>query len=773
MPGGIPESHDPTDVLDIHRALGLTDAEAESIVRLLGRQPNHLELAMYAVMWSEHCSYKSSRVHLKRLPTEGPHVLVGPGENAGVVDAGGGLAVALRIESHNHPSAIEPYQGAATGVGGILRDIFTMGARPIALMDPLRFGPPTDARSRWIATGVIAGISGYGNSVGVPTVGGELAFDDCYADNPLVNVLCCGVLPVDRLVLGRASGEGNLAVLLGSPTGRDGIGGVSVLASAGFGGDADVEAAKRPNVQVGDPFEEKRLIEACLQLLDEGLVVGIQDLGGAGLTCATSETASRGQVGMDVDVTAVPRREPGMEPWEVMTSESQERMLAIVTPDAADRVLEVCRRWEVRATVVGRVTGGGRLRILDGWDGAVLADVPAVTLHEDAPLYHRPMAPPADREARQADDPARLPAPADCGADLLRLLVDPSWVYHQYDHQLFLNTVVAPGGDAALLRLAGPGVTPTSPNERRGLALSTDGNARWCALDPRAGTALVVAESTLNVACAGARPVAIVNCLNFGNPEHPEVMWQLSEAIDGMAEACRALSVPVVGGNVSLYNESRGRDIDPTPVVGTLGLVERLERRPPGPSLVEASHIVLIGAAGARRAALAPSTPPRQISLAGSRWAVELHGHRGGRLPDLDLDIHRRLLALVEGLVEDNLLDGIHDLSEGGLGVALAEMAMRSQVGFRVANIADHVELFGEGPSRVILSVPAPALDEVRARVAAAGVDWAALGTGGGDRLVVEGLLDLPLAEARAAWQGALPEALGAMAAAEQGGGRI
>src|SRR5580658_853515 len=332
---------------DIHRALGLTDDEAESIVGLLGRQPNHLELAMYAVMWSEHCSYKSSRIHRKRRPTEGPRGLVGPGENAGVVDAGGGLAVALRIESHNHPSAIEPYQGAATGVGGILRDIFTMGARPIALMDPLRFGPPDDPRSRWIATGVISGISGYGNSVGVPTVGGEIQFDECYADNPLVNVLCCGVLPIDRLVLGRASGEGNLAVLLGSTTGRDGIGGVSVLASAGFGHDAEVEQAKRPNVQVGDPFEEKRLIEACLQLLDEGLVVGIQDLGGAGLTCATSETASRGGVGMDVDVRAVPAREPGLSPWEIMTSESQERMLAIVTPADLDRVTEVAARWEV------------------------------------------------------------------------------------------------------------------------------------------------------------------------------------------------------------------------------------------------------------------------------------------------------------------------------------------------------------------------------------------------------------------------------------------
>jgi phosphoribosylformylglycinamidine synthase subunit PurL len=737
---------------EIHRALGLTDDEAGAIEELLGRQPNHLELTMYSVMWSEHCSYKSSRVHLKRLPTEGERVLVGPGENAGVVDAGGGLAVALRIESHNHPSAIEPYQGAATGVGGILRDIFTMGARPIALMDPLRFGSLDDARSRWIATGVISGISGYGNSVGVPTVGGEIVFDECYTDNPLVNVLCCGVLPVHRLVLGRASGIGNLAVLLGSTTGRDGIGGVSVLASAGFSDDEAAEQAKRPNVQVGDPFEEKRLIEACLQLLDESLVVGIQDLGGAGLTCATSETASRGGVGMDVDVTAVPRREPGMEPWEVMTSESQERMLAIVTPEVLDRVLEVCRSWEVRATVVGRVTGTGQLRILDGWDGEVLADVPATTLHDDAPVYQRPMARPADLDTRQGDDPARLPASGDCGRDLLALLEDPSWVFRQYDHQLFLNTVVAPGGDAALLRLAGPGVAVAEPGGRRGLALSTDGNSRWCALDPRAGTALVVAESALNVACVGARPVALVNCLNFGNPEHPDVMWQLSEAIDGMAEACRALSIPVIGGNVSLYNESRGRDIDPTPVVGTLGLVEHLERRPPGVGLGDGSSIVLVGAVG---------DLAQTGSLAGSRWAVEVHSHRGGRLPSLDLALHLRLVRLVEELVWSGLVDGVHDVSEGGLGVALAEMAVSSGVGFTVEGVVDHTGLFGEEPSRVLFSVPGPALADVERRVGSAGVGSARIGVAGGHRLVVAGLVDVPLADAEAAWRGALPSALG------------
>src|SRR3954454_20478486 len=429
----------------LHRALGLTDDELATIERRLGRAPNHLELAMYAVMWSEHCSYKSSRVHLRRLPTEAAWVLVGPGEGAGVVDVGDGIAAALRIESHNHPSAVEPYQGAATGVGGILRDIFSVGARPIAVMDPLRFGPLDDARSRWIAEGVVSGISGYGNAVGVPTVGGEVVFDQTYADNPLVNVLCLGLMPKDRLVLARATGVGNLAVLIGSSTGRDGIGGASVLASAGFGED---DSAKRPSVQVGDPFEEKRLIEACLALLDAGLAVGVQDLGAAGLPCATSETAAKAGAGMDVYLSEVSQREPGMEPFEVMTSESQERMLAIVRPDHLDEVLAIAERWEVRASVVGTVTGTGRLRILERPDGAVLADMPASSLDEDAPLYDRPIRPPADLDARRADDPATLPAPDDCGPDIMAMLADTSWIFRQYDHQLFLNTVEPPGGDA-------------------------------------------------------------------------------------------------------------------------------------------------------------------------------------------------------------------------------------------------------------------------------------------------------------------------------------
>jgi phosphoribosylformylglycinamidine synthase len=716
---------------------------------------------MFAVMWSEHCSYKSSRLHLRRLPSEGPAVLVGPGENAGVVDAGDGIGVAFRIESHNHPSAIEPYQGAATGIGGILRDVFTMGARPVALMDPLRFGPLSDPRSRWIAEGVVSGISGYGNSVGVPTVGGETVFDETYQDNPLVNVFCLGLLPVERLVLGRASGVGNLAVLFGSTTGRDGIGGVSVLASAGFGDD---DAAKRPSVQVGDPFEEKRLIEACLEMLDANLVVGIQDLGGAGLTCATSETASRGGVGMDVYVSEVPQREAGMEPFEVLTSESQERMLAIVEPEHLDALLAICSRWEITAAVVGTVTAGGRLRILDRLDGDVLADVPASSLHEDAPLLDRPRSEPADRAARLADSAdAALPAPADPGAALTEMLYDTSWVYSQYDHQLFLNTVEGPGGDAAVLRLKHPA---TGVDTGRALAMTCDGNHRWCALDPRRGTALVVAEAVANLACAGARPLALVNCLNFGNPEHPETMWQLSEAIDGMAEACRALSLPVIGGNVSLYNESRGRDIDPTPVVAVVGMIDRLVTPPPGAGLVDGTRLVVLGAE--------PDT------LSGSRWAWR-QGHRAGAPPALDLAAHRAVCDLVRDLVADGLVLGVHDTADGGLGLALAEMVAASGVGatVRAPDGADHRWLLGESPGRFVLAVDPAAIGELHRRHVAAGVPAGIVGDAGGDRLTIEApasgggdgvgaagagggiAVDMAVADVVAAWRGALPALLG------------
>ena len=726
----------------VHRTLGLTDDELERIVQILGRDPNHLELAMYSVMWSEHCSYKSSRLHLKRLPTEAPHVLVGPGENAGVIDVGDGIAVALRIESHNHPSYIEPYQGAATGVGGIIRDIFTMGARPIAIMDPLRFGPLDDPRSRWVAEGVVSGISGYGNSVGVPNVGGETVFDSTYIGNPLVNVLCMGVLPADRLVLGQASGVGNVAVLLGSTTGRDGIGGVSVLASAGFSDD-EADADKRPSVQVGDPFEEKRLIEACLQLLDEKLVVGIQDLGGAGLSCAASETASRGGVGMDFDVAAVPRREEGMEPFEVMTSESQERMLAIVEPSAVDRVLEICDKWEITSTVVGRVTEGGALRIVEGFDGACVGEVPASSLHEDAPLYDRPMAEPTDLAGFRADVAEHLPGPADVAADLAAMLQDNAWVYSQYDHQLFLNTVVGPGGDAAVLRLKHP---TTGVDTGRGMALTTDGNHRWCAIDPRMGTMLTVAESLMNLACVGARPMALVNCLNFGNPEHPQVMWQLSEAIDGMAEACTAFDLPVIGGNVSLYNESGGANIDPTPIVGVIGLIDDLSSVPPGQVWNDGDRLLLIG--------------PEAQGLSGSKWAFQ-QGHRRGSLASIDLAQHAAITDLVRGLVADGVPSAVHDVSSGGLGGCVAEMAIASDVGCSLARVADHRVLFSESPSRVVLAVHPDRLAEAEERAGAAGVPFARVGLAHGDRVAVKGLLDVAVADLRGEWRGRLPTALG------------
>jgi phosphoribosylformylglycinamidine synthase II len=726
----------------VHRSLGLTDSEFDDIKRILGRDPNHLELAMFSVMWSEHCSYKSSRIHLKRLPTVAPHVLVGPGENAGVIDVGDGIAIALRIESHNHPSYIEPYQGAATGVGGIIRDIFTMGARPIAIMDPLRFGPLEDPRSRWVAEGVVSGVSGYGNSVGVPNVGGETVFDPTYIGNPLVNVLCVGILPVERLVLGQASGIGNLAVLLGSTTGRDGIGGVSVLASAGFSDD-EADADKRPSVQVGDPFEEKRLIEACLQLLDEGLVVGIQDLGGAGLCCAASETASRGGVGMDFDVSAVPRREEGMEPFEVMTSESQERMLAIVEPDDVDRVLKICEKWEIRSTVVGRVTDGGALRIVEGLDGECVGEVPAAALHEDAPLYERPMAQPADLVEARADS-ADVLAALDVAADLGELLMDSSWVSSQYDSQLFLNTVVGPGGDAAVLRLKHP---TTGVDTGRGIALSTDGNHRWCAVDPRIGTAATVAESVLNLACVGARPQAVVNCLNFGNPEHPEVMWQLSEAVDGMTEACEAFDLPVVGGNVSLYNESRGIDIDPTPVIGLVGLVDDLSAVPPGLAWNDGDRLLLLG--------------PEAAGLSGSKWAFQ-RGHRRGSLTPVGYDLHIKVATLVRSLVTAGLPTAVHDVSTGGLGACAAEMAIASGVGATLARVTDHIALFSESPSRVLVAVDPEQMGEVAARSEAAGVPCARVGLAHGSRLAVKGMVDVAVLDLRTTWQDRLPNALGA-----------
>jgi phosphoribosylformylglycinamidine synthase len=749
----------------------MTDDELAAVVDLLGRSPTELELAMYAVMWSEHCSYKSSKRHLGRFPTEAPWVLVGPGEGAGVIDVGDGIAVAIRIESHNHPSAVEPSQGAATGVGGIIRDIFSMGARPIALMDPLRFGSLDDARTRYLLEGVVAGISGYGNAVGVPTVGGEVVFDDCYRENPLVNVLCLGVLPVERLVLAKAEGEGNLAVLLGSATGRDGIGGASVLASAGF---EEGSEAKRPSVQVGDPFEEKRLIEACIELLDQGLAIGVQDLGAAGISCAASETAAKTGAGMDVDLARIPKREPGMNGVEVMTSESQERMLAIVTPENLDTVLGLCARWEIRASVIGRVSDTGRFRIFDGLFDAIgvpgvnpppargdappevssdripVADVPVASLG-DGPIYDRPLAPPADLAERLAADPApilaaRFPAASDLSGELLGLLstptiADKSWVYRQYDHQLFLNTVVGPGGDATLLRLK---------DTDRGLALTTDGKARFCALEPRTGAQLLVLEAARNLACVGAEPRALVNCLNFGNPEHPEVMWQFSEVVDGMSEACRALDLPVVGGNVSFYNESRGNDIDPTPIAGVVGVVPELTAVPPAPALVDGDSILVLGVTAAE--------------LGGSEWATR-HALLDGAPPAADLAAGAALHAVVRDLVQRRIVHGVHDCSDGGLAVAVAEMAIAGGVGATLTSpapgLVPGLAWFSESASRVVVSVAPEREIGVVAAALNGGVPAAILGRAGGDRIEADGAFSIGLAEANAAWRDAIPGILG------------
>ncbi len=759
-----------TTAVPLHRQLGMTDDELEAVIGELGREPTHLELAMYSVMWSEHCSYKSSKPHLRRFPTTAPWVMVGPGEGAGVIDVGDGLAVAVRIESHNHPSAVEPYQGAATGVGGIIRDIFSMGARPIALMDPLRFGALDDARTRYLFEGVVSGISGYGNSVGVPTVGGEAVFDDCYRDNPLVNVFCLGLLAHDDLVLAIATGDGNLAVLLGSATGRDGIGGASVLASAGF---EDGAEHKRPSVQVGDPFEEKRLIEACLELYERKLVVGVQDLGAAGISCAASETAAKGGMGMDLDVARVARREPGMNPVELLTSESQERMLAIVTPEQLDAVLDVAERWEIRATVVGRVNDSGRFRVFDGYFDAIgvpganptpppgdvpiiassdaepVADVPAGSLG-DGPVYQRPLARPADFDEIQLDDPARelrvrFPDGTDLGAELLALLstptiADKSWIFRQYDHQLFLNTVVGPGSDASVLRLKGSG---------KALALSTDGKARFCKLDPREGAKLIVMEAARNVACAGATSKALVNCLNFGNPEHPEVMWQFSEVVDGMSEACVALGFPVIGGNVSFYNESRGDNIHPTPTVGVVGLIDSLVDVPPSIALRDGDAIVVLGTTTAE--------------LGGSEWAAVVHGLVGGRPPRADLEAASKLHDLVRALVRDRAVNTVHDCSDGGLAVTLCEMAFAGSVGFSVempfgAELSAAEACFSESANRVVLGVVQSQVEVIAARAASAGVPVAVLGVAHGDRLIINGAFDVSLSEAKTIWTQAIPK---------------
>jgi len=721
-----------------HEELGLTKAEYARIRQLLGRRPTDPELALYSVMWSEHCSYKSSKVHLRQFADKAPQVqgdgeagalLAGMGHNAGVVDIGQGYAVTFKIESHNHPSYVEPFQGAATGVGGIVRDILAMGARPVAVMDSLRFGPAGATDTARVLPGVVAGISFYGNCLGLPNIGGELAFDPCYAGNPLVNALCVGVMRHADLQVAAARGPGNKVILFGARTGPDGIGGASVLASASFGGG---EAAKRPSVQVGDPFMEKLLVECCLELSAAGLVAGIQDLGAAGVSCATAELAAGGGSGMSVVLDRVPLRDPTLGPAEILMSESQERMMAIVAPHDVERFTGICARWDVPATVIGEVTGTGRLEMT--WHGEVVVDIAPETAADQGPVYHRPAARPAAQDALQADDPAALPRPASGAAlrdTLLALLgspdlADKTWVTEQYDRHVRGNTVLAAPEDAGVVRV----------DEQTGLgvALATDGNGRYSRLDPYAGAQLALAEAYRNVAATGARPVAVTNCLNFGSPEDPAVMWQFAEAVRGLADGCAFLGTPVTGGNVSFYNQTGDVPVHPTPVVGVLGILADVRRRLSLAFSRPQARVVLLGA-----------TRPE---FGGSAWAWVAHGHLGGHPPAVDLAAERALAGVLAAAAADGLLAAAHDVSDGGLAVALAECCLAGRVGCRVSLSGDPFPaLFSESPARAVAEIAPGAEAAFAALCDRDGVPLTELGTVGGDRMEVAGCFSVPVAE--------------------------
>jgi phosphoribosylformylglycinamidine synthase len=733
-----------------YRELGLRDDEYARIREILGRRPTDAELAMYSVMWSEHCSYKSSKVHLRYFgetttPAMRERMLAGIGENAGVVEVGDGWAVTFKVESHNHPSYVEPYQGAATGVGGIVRDIMAMGARPVAIADPLRFGPADAPDTARVLPGVVAGIGGYGNCLGLPTVGGEVVFDPSYAGNPLVNALCVGSLRVEDLHLAFASGAGNKIVLFGARTGLDGIGGVSVLASETFAGDEAGSGRKKlPSVQVGDPFTEKVLIECCLELFAAGLVVGIQDLGGAGLSCATSELASAGDGGMRIALDTVPLRAAGMTPAEILSSESQERMCAVVRPEHVDAFLAVCRRWDVLATMIGEVIHGDRLVVT--WHGETVVDVPPRTVAHDGPVYRRPVQRGVVQDALVADTPDRLPrpeAPSELRAEILRMAASPNlcsraWVTDQYDRYVRGNTAAAQPADAGVIRI----------DERtgRGVAVATDCNARFVALDPYVGTQLALAEAYRNVATCGAVPIAVTNCLNFGSPEDPHVMWQFAQAVRGLADGCAALGIPVTGGNVSFYNQTGERAILPTPVVGVLGVIDDVARRVPCGFGRAGHEILLFG--------------ETREELGGSEWAHVAHGHLGGQPPAVDLAAERRLAQLLAACAADGRLAGTHDLSDGGLAQALVEACLVGGHGARVelpAELEPFVALFAESAGRVLAAVDPAHADAVTARAAEAGVPLRRLGTTGGASLEIAGLPPLALDELRLAWESTLP----------------
>jgi phosphoribosylformylglycinamidine synthase subunit PurL len=724
-------------------ALGLTELEFERIQELLGRDPNELELAVFSLLWSEHCAYKHSRKLLRSLPTEGERVIMGPGENAGVVDVGDGLAVAFKVESHNHPSAIEPFQGAATGVGGILRDVFALGARPIAVLDSLRFGELGSERSRYLLDRVVAGISAYGNSVGVPTVGGEVYFEAPYEQNCLVNVMCVGLARTEELVPSAATGIGNLVVLLGARTGRDGIGGASVLASAEL---EEGDHAKRPSVQIGDPLEESKLIECCQELVRHRLVLSLQDLGAAGLSSSSSEMASKGGVGIDLNVSRVPLREPDMEPFEIMISESQERMLCVVEPELLGDLEAVCRKWETNAAPVGEVTDSGRLRVLDAGD--VVGDMPVSALIDECPLYDLEPKRPSDPLSTYPSTPSILPADASPRETLLALLgslnvASRRWAFEQYDSLVQGRTVRRPEqADAAVRRLAVEG-----SRTERAIAISIDGNGRRVACDPYIGAAEAVCECAANLACVGAAPLGLTNCLNFGNPEKPHVAWQLARAVEGMGAACRALEVPVVGGNVSLYNEGPEGPIYPTPVVGMVGEL---------PDAARAGRSGFIHQEG-READMVALVGPFSPSLQGSELA-KLRGRLGAGLPPFDLAAVRRTVELVREAVRAGAVRSAHDVSEGGLACCAVESALFGEIGasldvaplMRRAGVDLETALFGEGPGGVLVSGPREELMKLSAR--AASVGFLALGSIGGETVCLtahDATIELSVEDAR------------------------
>ncbi|MDA3644885.1 phosphoribosylformylglycinamidine synthase subunit PurL [Saccharopolyspora indica] len=740
-----------------YRELGLKDDEYARIREILGRRPTDAELAMYSVMWSEHCSYKSSKVHLKyfgETTTDEMRekMLAGIGENAGVVDIGDGWAVTFKLESHNHPSYVEPHQGAATGVGGIVRDIMAMGARPVAVADPLRFGPADAEDTKRVLPGVVSGVGSYGNCLGLPNIGGEVVFDECYSGNPLVNAMCVGVMKVEDLHLAHASGTGNKIILFGARTGLDGIGGVSVLASETFDSDESGAGRKKlPSVQVGDPFAEKVLIECCLDLYHAGLVVGIQDLGGAGLSCATSELASAGDGGMRVDLDQVPLRATGMTPAEILSSESQERMCAVVEPSNVDAFLEVCRKWDVTATVIGEVTDGENLEIF--WHGELVVDVPPRTVAHEGPVYERPVERPAEQDLIAADSASTLARPStkdELRETILRMAASPNlcsraWVTDQYDRYVRGNTVLAQPSDGGVLRI--------DEETGRGIAISTDCNSRYTRLDPYAGAQLALAEAYRNVATTGATPVAVTNCLNFGSPEDPGVMWQFQQAVRGLADACQELGIPVTGGNVSFYNQTGSKAILPTPVVGVLGTIDDVTRRIPiGIGGEDGETLLLLG--------------ETREEFGGSEWARVVHDHLGGVPPKVDLAREKLLAEILVAGSRDGMISAAHDLSEGGLAQALVETALVGECGARVVlpeGADPFVWLFSESAGRVLVAVPRSEETRFTDMCTARGLPWSKVGVAdaGEKSLDIQDVANIPLPELREAWEGTLPALFG------------